>query len=55
MSEANVIFSLDGANLTIKCSIDDKMSDICKDYSTKIKKIYILFYFCMKEVKLILN
>ena len=36
MSEANAIFILDGKDLTIKCTMDDKMEDICKNYSTKI-------------------
>ena len=36
MSEVNVIFTLDGVNLTIKCTTEDKMKDICKNYSTKI-------------------
>ena len=38
MSEANVIFSLNGKNLTIQCKTEDKMNDICKNYSTKINK-----------------
>ena len=38
MSEANVIFTLDGVNLTIKCTTEDKMKDICKNYSKKINK-----------------
>ena len=38
MSEANVFFSLDGVNLTIQCTTEDKMKDICKSYSTKINK-----------------
>ena len=38
MSEANIIFTLDGVNLTIQCTIEDKMKDICKCYSTKINK-----------------
>ena len=38
MSEANVVFTLDGANLTIKCTPEDKMKDICNKYSTKINK-----------------
>ena len=36
MSEANVVFTLDGVNLTIQCTTEDKMKDICKKYSTKI-------------------
>ena len=38
MLEANVIFTLDGVNLTIKCTTEDKIKDICKKYSTKINK-----------------
>ena len=38
MSEANVIFTLDGVNLTIQCTKEDKMKEICKSYSNKINK-----------------
>ena len=38
MSEANVVFALDEDNLTIQCSTEDKMKDICQKYSTKINK-----------------
>ena len=38
MSEAIVIFTLDGVNLAIKCTTKDKMKDICKRYSAKINK-----------------
>ena len=38
MSEANVLFTLDGINLAIKCTTEDKMDHICKCYSTKINK-----------------
>ena len=38
MSEANVIFSLDGVNLTIQCRTEEKMKDICKSYSIKINR-----------------
>ena len=38
MSEANVHFTLDGINLTIQCSLGDKMKDICKSFSAKINK-----------------
>ena len=37
MSEANVIFTLDGVNVTVQCSPEDKMRDICQKYGTKIK------------------
>ena len=38
MSEAKVIFSLDGDDLTIECSTDDKMRDICQKFASKIDK-----------------
>ena len=38
MTEANVIFILDGAKLAIQCTPIDKMKDICQKYSSKIKK-----------------
>ena len=38
MSKANVLFTLDGVNLTVQCTTNDKMKDICKTYSTKINK-----------------
>ena len=38
MKEANVIFTFNGRDLTIQCTIDDKMTSICEKYSTKINK-----------------
>ena len=38
MSEASVVFTLDGVNLAIKCKTKDKMKDICKKYLSKINK-----------------
>ena len=38
MSEAIVLFTLDGENLTIQCTTEDKMKDICNNYSSKINK-----------------
>ena len=38
MVEANVIFNLDGIDLKIQCTIDDKMEYICEKYSNKIYK-----------------
>ena len=38
MSEAKVIFTLDCVNLTIQCSINDKMGDICQKFATKVNK-----------------
>ena len=37
MSQANVIFTLDGVDLTVQCSPEDKMRDICLRYVTKIE------------------
>ena len=37
MSEGNVIFTLDGIDITIQCSQEDKMSYICQKYGAKIK------------------
>ena len=37
MSNAKVIFTLDGIDLTIQCSTEDKMRDICQKYSSKVK------------------
>ena len=36
MSEAKVTFTLDGINLTIQCTPEDKIKDICNKYATKI-------------------
>ena len=38
MSEANVVFTLDGSNLTIQCSKTDKMRDICQRFAIKAEK-----------------
>ena len=38
MSKVNVIFSLDGVNLVIQCTTNEKLKDICQKYSAKIKK-----------------
>ena len=38
MSKANVLFTLNGVNLTIKCTPEDKMKVICKNYSAEINK-----------------
>ena len=38
MSEAKAIFTLDGSNLIIQCSKEDKMRDICKKYSIKVNE-----------------
>ena len=38
MSEANILFTLDGCNTTIQCSKEDKMRDICQKYATKVNE-----------------
>ncbi len=38
MSEANVIFTLDGINITIQCLTSDKMKDICQKFATKAER-----------------
>ena len=38
MSEAKVIFTLDCIELTIQCSSNDKMREICEKFSTKVNK-----------------
>ena len=52
MSESYVVFSLNGENLTIKCSTEDKMKDICQKYSIKINKNMdsLLFLYEGKEI-----
>ena len=45
MSEANVIFTFDGENLTIQCSKSDKMRDICQKFAIKAEKNINSFLF----------
>ena len=35
MAKANVIFTLDGVKVTIQCSREEKMKDICQRFATK--------------------
>ena len=49
MSEANVVFILDKANLTIQCSTEDKMRDVCQKYSSQIKKKMNSLLFLYRE------
>ena len=37
MSEAKIIFNLDGIDINIPCSTEDKIKDICQKYVTKIE------------------
>ena len=52
MAEAKVIFSLETNELTIQCSPDDKMSDICQKYATKAGININLFTFLYGENQL---
>ena len=36
MSEAKIIFNLEDIKITIQCSQEDKIKDICQKYATKI-------------------
>ena len=38
MSEANVVFTLDGVDLVIQCLTSDKMRDICQRFGMKVEK-----------------
>ena len=38
MLEANVIFTLDGVDVNIQCSKEDKMKDICQKFADKVQK-----------------
>ena len=38
MLEANVIFTLDGVDISIKCSKEEKMKDICQRFANKVEK-----------------
>ena len=47
MSKAIVIFTLEGNDLPIQCTTNDKIIDICQRYSTKIETNlnYLLFLY----------
>ena len=38
MLEAKLIFTLDGVDITIQCSNEDKMKDICQKFANKVQK-----------------
>ena len=52
MSEANIIFTLDGIDLTIQCSLEDKLRDICQKYVTKIESNINSLFFLYGGIKL---
>ena len=45
MLEANVIFTLDGVDVTIQCSKEDKIKDICQKFANKVQKNINLLLF----------
>ena len=38
MEKAKVVFQLEGVNVTVQCSIKDKMKDICQKFAIKVEK-----------------
>ena len=50
MSEAKVIFTLDCIELTIQCSSNDKMRDICQKFTTKVNKELNSLIFYTEEI-----
>ena len=38
MSEAKIIFNFEGSDITIQCSTEDKIKDICQKFATKIER-----------------
>ena len=38
MSDAKVIFNFEGVNITIRCTKEERMRDICQRYGTKIQR-----------------
>ena len=53
MSEAKVIFNFEGVNMTIQCTKEEKMKDICQRYGTKIQRNIntLLFLYLLKSIK----
>jgi len=45
MSESNVIFTLDGVDVSIQCSKEDKIKDICQKFANKVEKNINSFLF----------
>ena len=45
MSEAKIIFSLDGIDSIIQCTKEEKIKDICLKYATKLDKELSSFLF----------
>ena len=45
MSKAKIIFNFEGIDITIQCSIEDKIKDICQKFGTKIENNINSFIF----------
>ena len=52
MLEANVIFTLDGVDISIQCSKEDKIKDICQRFANKVNKNINSFLFLYGGVRL---
>ena len=55
MSNAKVIFSLDGTEVTIQCTQNDKMANICQKYALKIETNINSLFFLYGGAQLNLN
>ena len=57
MSEAKIIFILEGINLSIQCSQKDKIQEICQKYATKIDNNInsLLFLYGGNKINMELN
>ena len=53
MSKANVVFTLEGANLIIQCLKSDKMRDIYQRFAIKSEKNINSLLSYMQEINLI--
>ena len=51
MAEVKVIFIYKGESITIQCSYENMMKDICQMYSTKVNKNINSLIFFMEEYK----
>ena len=38
MEKAKVIFNLEGIDVSMQCSTEDRMKDICQKFATKVQK-----------------
>ena len=40
MEKAKVIFNLEGVDVSMQCSTEDRMKDICQKFATKVQKSF---------------